>query len=151
VTASLDIPTGYPHPALTALRAYLADVTTALGVGLESCTVDHDTPVSAYVALDERLPGYPGHDVALLWDEVHGWSAAIESPPGGLTVLRHLGGTTVVPPPRHVARFVTALREDDHRVGHLEPVPLRRATGLDDLDTVLYEGPVDTVDTAAVG
>jgi hypothetical protein len=137
VTASLDIPTGHPHPALTALRAYLADVTTAVGVGLESSTIDHDIPVSAYVALDERLPGYPDHDVALLWDEVHGWSAAIETPSAGLTVIRHLGGTTVVPPPRQVARFVTALRADDHRVGHLEPMTLRRPTDLDDLEIVL--------------
>jgi hypothetical protein len=139
VTASLDIPTGHPHPALTALRAYLADVTTELGVGLESCTIDHDTPVSAYVALDEHLPGYPDHDVALLWDEVHGWSAAIETPSDDehLTVIRHLGGPTVVPPARHVARFVTALREDDHRVGHLEPAPLRDPADLDDLDTLL--------------
>ena len=59
MTASLDIPTGYSHPALTELRAYLAEVTTALGIGLESCTVDHDAPVSAYVALDEHLPGSP--------------------------------------------------------------------------------------------
>jgi hypothetical protein len=128
VTASLDIPTGLPHPAL---RAYLADVTTALGVGLESCTIDHDTPVSAYVALDERLPGYPGHDVALLWDEVHGWSAAIETPEDGLTVLRHLGGPVIDPPPQHVARFVAALREDDH----LHPVPPPRAA---DAATVRY-------------
>lgn len=139
MTASLDIPTGHPHPALTALRAYLADVTTTLGVGLESCTIDHDLPVSAYVALDERLPGYPGHDVALLWDEAHGWSAAIETPSDGLTVIRYLGGTTVVPPPWQVADFVTALRADDHRVGHLEPVPLRRPTDLDDLEIVLRE------------
>ena len=140
MTASLDIPTGHPHPALTALRAYLADVATGLGVGLESCTIDHDTPVSAYVALDERLPGYPDHDVALLWDETHGWSAAIETPTDGLdglTVLRHLGGTTIVPPPGQVARFVTALREDDHHVGRLEPALLRRPTDLDDLEAVL--------------
>lgn len=143
MTASLDIPTGHPHPALTALRAYLADVTTALGIGLESCTVDHDTPVSAYVALDEHLPGYPDHDVALLWDELHGWSAAIETPEDDhhLTAIRHLGGTTVVPPPEQVARFVTALREDDHRVGHLEPSPLRSPTDLDDLEAVLRGRP----------
>lgn len=139
MTASLDIPTGLPHPALTALRAYLADVTSELGVGLESCTVDHDVPVSAYVALDERLPGYPDHDVALLWDEVHGWSAAIETAADGLTTIRHLGGT-VVPPPRQVARFVSALRADDHGIGHLEPVPLRDPSDLDDLATVL-RGP----------
>ncbi|MGB3444131.1 MAG: DUF6292 family protein [Actinophytocola sp.] len=140
MTASLDLPTGHPHPALTALRTYLADVTTALGVGLESCTVDHDTPVSAYIALDERFPGYPDRDVALLWDEVRGWSAAIEPHRAhDLIVIRYLGDSngTIVPPPEHVARFVTALREDDHRIGHLAPANLRTAEGLDELDTVL--------------
>ncbi|MGV9301451.1 DUF6292 family protein, partial [Amycolatopsis sp. NPDC003676] len=31
----------------------------------------------AYVALDGHLPAYPGRDVALLWDEIHGWAAAV--------------------------------------------------------------------------
>ncbi|WP_409490367.1 DUF6292 family protein [Amycolatopsis sp. cmx-11-12] len=101
---------------------YLAEVTAALGVGLESCTVDHDSPVSAYVALDERLPRHPGRDVALLWDEVHGWAAAIETHSGeDLIVLRYLGGETATPPPARVARFVTALRENDDRAGQLTP------------------------------
>jgi hypothetical protein len=138
VTASLFTPTGHPHRALAALRAYLADVTNALGIGLESCTVDHDTPISAYVALDEQLPGYPGRDVALLWDEVHGWAAAIETHSGeDLIVLRYLGGPAVAPPPADVARFVRALREDDHRVGRLDPPILRAAGDLADLDTLL--------------
>ncbi|WP_414941900.1 DUF6292 family protein [Amycolatopsis sp. cmx-11-51] len=101
---------------------YLAEVTAALGIGLESCTVDHDSPVSAYVALDERLPRHPGRDVALLWDEMHGWAAAIETHSGeDLIVLRYLGGTTATPPPARVAHFVSALRADDDRVGQLTP------------------------------
>lgn len=140
MTASLHITTGHPHPAFTALQTYLADVTTALGVGLESCTVDHDSPVSAYVALDEHLPGYPDRDVALLWDEVHGWAAAIETHSGeDLIVLRYLGGPTVVPAPGHVAEFVTALRADDHRIGQLDPPDIRTPTGLADLDAALRD------------
>ncbi|MGK3205723.1 DUF6292 family protein [Amycolatopsis sp. MEPSY49] len=27
------------------------------------------------------MPGYPDRDVALLWGEVHGWAAAIETTP----------------------------------------------------------------------
>ncbi|WP_410616102.1 DUF6292 family protein [Amycolatopsis sp. lyj-109] len=128
MTASLELPTGYQHPAVTALLGYLHDVTAELGIGLESCTLDHDSPVSAYVALDIRLPHYPGRDVALLWDEVHGWAAAIETHSGeDLIVLRYLGGPTVAPAPRRVARFVTALREDDHSVGRQDPVQLRTA------------------------
>jgi hypothetical protein len=36
----------------------------ALGIGPECCTVDHDSPVSAYVAFDERRPGCPGRFTA---------------------------------------------------------------------------------------
>ncbi|GAA1959615.1 DUF6292 family protein [Amycolatopsis minnesotensis] len=138
MTTSLGIPTGHPHPALTALWTYLGDVTTALGIGPESCTVDHDSPVSAYVALDERLPGYPDRDVALLWDEARGWAAAVETHSGeDLIVLRYLGGRTIVPAPREIARFVTALHEDDHRIGRLDPPAIRPAAGLTDLDAAL--------------
>ncbi|WP_158887499.1 DUF6292 family protein [Amycolatopsis anabasis] len=138
MTASLHLPTGHSHPAITALRAYLADVTNALGIGLESCTVDHDTPVSAYIALDERLPGYPDRDVALLWDEIHGWSTAIETHSGeDLIVIRYLGGTTITPAPKHITRFLTALREDDHHIGRLDPPAIRTAGNLTDLETVL--------------
>jgi hypothetical protein len=140
VTASLPIPTGHSHPALAALWSYLADVTTVLGVGLESCTIDHDSPVSAYVALDEHLPGYPGRDVALLWDEVHGWAAAIETHSGeDLIAIRYLGGRTVVPPAARLAQFVKALREDDHGIGRLDPPSIRTAAGLAELDGVLRE------------
>ncbi|SFH30058.1 DUF6292 family protein [Amycolatopsis regifaucium] len=132
------MPVRHPHPALDAVWGYLAEVTGALGVGLESCTVDHDVPVSAYVALDERLPGHPDRDVALLWDEIHGWAAAIETHSGeDLIVLRYLGGKTVVPPPAQVSKFVKALREDDHRLGQLTPPSLRTASGLADLRAVL--------------
>ena len=138
MTASLNLPTGHPHPAMAALHAYLADVTNALEIGLESCTVDHDTPVSAYIALDEHLPGYPGRDVALLWDEVHGWSTAIETHSGeDLIVIRYLGGTTITPPPTHVAQFITALRDDDHHIGRLDPPTIRTAGSPTDLDVVL--------------
>ncbi|MEU3624567.1 hypothetical protein BS329_36320 [Amycolatopsis coloradensis] len=113
---------------LDAVWDYLAEVTAALGVGLESCTVDHDSPVSAYVALDERLPRHPERDVALLWDEIHGWAVAIETHSGeDLIVLRYLGGNTATPPPGRVARFVKALRENDDSVGQLTPPALPAA------------------------
>jgi hypothetical protein len=138
VKASLHIPTG--HPALAALWTYLADVAAALGIGLESCTIDHDTPVSAYVALDEHLPGYPDRDMALLWDEVHGWAAAIETNSGeDLIVLRYLGESTVVPPPDRLARFVSALREDDHSLERLDPPVVRNAAGLAELEALLRD------------
>ncbi|WP_410589963.1 DUF6292 family protein [Amycolatopsis sp. lyj-23] len=93
------------------LRAYLGEVARALGFGLESCTVDVDVPVSAYLAVDWRLRRFPERDVALLWDEVHGWAAAVEAACGeDMIVLSYLGGEDVLPPPDEVVRFLTALR-----------------------------------------
>lgn len=143
MTASIELPTGYQHPAVPALLGYLRDVTAELGIGLESCTIDHDSPVSAYVALDTRLPHYPGRDLALLWDEERGWAAAIETHSGeDLIVLRYLGGATIAPSPRRVARFVTALHEDDHTVGRPDPAELRSAGDDRELAALLHRPAV---------
>ena len=108
------------------LRGYLQAVTAALGIGLESCTVDLDTPVSAYVAIDWRLTRFPGRDVALIWDEQHGWAATIEAGCGeDVIVLAYLGGDDVLPDPRHVVRFMAALRRTTIRWAS----PIRRASG----------------------
>ncbi|MGA6162125.1 DUF6292 family protein [Amycolatopsis magusensis] len=107
------------------LRGYLEAVTSALGIGLESCTVDLDTPVSAYIAIDWRLGRFPGRDVALIWDEQHGWAVTIEAGCGeDVIVLAYLGGE-VLPDPRAVVRFLAALRADDHSLGQPDPPGLR--------------------------
>ncbi|RJQ82070.1 hypothetical protein D5S17_03880 [Pseudonocardiaceae bacterium YIM PH 21723] len=98
------------HAALTALRTYLVTVAEAVGVGSEAHTVDQDSPVSAYLALDSRLTSHPDRDLALLWDEESGWSAAVENrAEGDLITVSYLGGSTVVPPAQRVARFVQEL------------------------------------------
>ncbi|GLY38294.1 hypothetical protein Amsp01_043180 [Amycolatopsis sp. NBRC 101858] len=98
------------------------------------------TPVSPYVALVERLPGYPDHDVALLWVEPHGWTAAVETQSSeDLILVRYLGGITIIPPPPWVAGFVKALREDDHRIGLLDAVSIRTAAGFAEMDAVVRE------------
>ena len=95
------------------LPAYLAAVSAAVGVGAESCMADFGSPASAYIALDARLPHHPGQDVALLWDELHGWSAAVESDsPKDLLVVAYLGGA-LVPEPQRLARFLAAVRRGD--------------------------------------
>ncbi|WP_410565608.1 DUF6292 family protein [Amycolatopsis sp. cmx-4-61] len=107
------------------LRSYVGAVARAVGVGLESCTLDTGTPAAAYIALDWRLSRFPGHDLALVWDEVHGWAAAIEDATGA-TVLTYRGGE-VFPEPRAVVRFLAAVRADDPDAGTLEPPVLREA------------------------
>jgi hypothetical protein len=105
------------------LRGYLAAVARAVGVGLESCTLDAGTPAAAYIALDWRLARFPGNDLALVWDEAHGWAAAIEDRDGA-TVLAYLGGS-VLPEPRAVVRFLAAVRAGDPDAGTLEAPALR--------------------------
>ncbi|MEV7041556.1 DUF6292 family protein [Amycolatopsis sp. NPDC051061] len=113
------------------LRGYVAAVAGAVGVGLESCTLDAGTPAAAYIALDWRLTRFPDHDLALVWDEVHGWAAAIEDG-NGATVLAYLGGE-VLPAPRAVVRFLAAIRADDPDAGTLEAPSLREPGAHEDL------------------
>ncbi|MEV4602959.1 DUF6292 family protein [Amycolatopsis sp. NPDC049253] len=104
----------------------MAAVSAAVGVGVESCTVDLDDPVSAYVALDVRLRRRPGRDTALVRDERHGWSFAMETHSGeDLLVLAYLGGE-VVPEPIAVRRFVAGVRSAD-----AVPVPVPPEPGGD--------------------
>jgi hypothetical protein len=111
-----------------ALRGYLGAAAHHLGVGLESCTLDLDLPTSAYLALDRRLPEFPDRDVALLWNEVHGWAAAIETHSGeDLIVVSYLDTTTVTPSPRLLARFVHDLRRGGRRFARPDPLALRVA------------------------
>jgi hypothetical protein len=72
----------FDDTVLLGLHGYVRSVCRALGLRGECSYVQADAPVSAYIALDERLCRYPDHDVALLWDEHHGWSAAIETQSG---------------------------------------------------------------------
>ncbi|MDT8914922.1 DUF6292 family protein [Amycolatopsis sp. PS_44_ISF1] len=122
--ADLDV----HHRFDRALRGYLARVARAAGVGPESCTVDLGTPASAYIALDWRLGRFPGRDLALLWHEEHGWSAALDAAGGQDTiVLAYAEVQDVLPDPRTVVKFLAALRAEDHSAGRPDPRVLRRA------------------------
>lgn len=102
------------------LRGYVAAVAEALGVGLESCAIDPQPPASAYIALDQRVQRYPERDLALLWDERHGWSAAVETHSGGdLVVLTYRGGDPL-PTPGEMVEFVAGVRAG-HPVGQTGP------------------------------
>lgn len=141
VTTAPDVDLG---PRLQrALRGYLGAVAQRLGVGLESCTLDLDVPTSAYLAVDQTLPDFPDRDLALLWDEVHGWSAAIETHSGeDLIVVAYLDTTTVTPSPRLPARFLHELCRGHRRLGRTDPPALRVAGDhlalVRDLDSATY-------------
>lgn len=93
------------------LRAYVASVAARLGIGMESCCLDTGRPSQAYVALDHRLDQFPGRDLALVWDEDTGWTAALDARDGEeMVVVSRLYGD-VLPDPLTVARFVTSLNE----------------------------------------
>lgn len=91
------------------LRAYIHLVATELGVGPQSCATDPRPPASAYVALDVRLTRYPGRDVALLWDERHGWSACVETYSGEDLIVVAYRGHGLLPAPASVRAFVRDL------------------------------------------
>jgi hypothetical protein len=91
------------------LRQYARSVTDALGLNGECSCVLGEAPASLYLALDGHLARFPEHDVALLWDGRHGWSAAIEPRGGGdLVVVADFDGP-VFAPPLAVAQWVAAL------------------------------------------
>ncbi|PPK64969.1 DUF6292 family protein [Actinokineospora auranticolor] len=118
-----------------ALGEYLGAVAEELGVGAESTTVDLDTPLSAYIALDTELPDHPGRDTALLWDERHGWSVAVETHSGeDLVTVAHLAANAVAPAPRRIARFLAAVARGDRRRPQTAPVAIR---DVDDSESLL--------------
>lgn len=110
------------------LLGYLDAVAATLGVGLESCAVDLDVPASAYVALDWSFGRFPGRDVALTWDERHGWAAAVDAVGDQeLVVLAYLGGAEVVPEPGVLTRFLAGLGAGDSAFGRPDPPDFRDA------------------------
>lgn len=91
------------------LRAYVRAVSGAIGSGWEACSLDFDSPLGAYIALDWRLGTHPDCDLALLWHERQGWSAVVETPSGEDLTVARLGGP-VVAEPRAVVKFLAEVR-----------------------------------------
>lgn len=110
----------FDDSSVRGLRRYVRLVSLALGLRGECSYLHTDEPASAYIALDGELDKFPGRDVALLWDETHGWSTAIETHSGAdLLVVAYLG-QDVLPPPETVAAWVKRLFRD------APPAPGRR-------------------------
>jgi hypothetical protein len=118
------------------LRRYVGLVTEALGYTGHAFHVQTEAPANAYLPLDERMPAFPDRDVALLWDERHGWCGGIETASGeDLIVISYLGAD-VLPSPRMVARFATELIAGSGP-GQAEPPAFRALDADDDLPSRL--------------
>jgi hypothetical protein len=122
-----------PRSQLTrGLRRYVGLVTEALGYREHAFHVQTEPPATGYIPLDGRIPAFPDRDVALVWDERHGWCGAIETASGeDLLVVSYLG-TDVLPAPRVVARFAADLIAGSGP-GQAEPPGFRGAEADDDL------------------
>lgn len=114
------------------LRRYIALVSDAAGLRDSRYRLQLEPPVSIYLALDAHLPDVDDRDLALLWDEQHGWAAAIETASGEDLIIVSYLGVDVLPPPRLVAQYVTGLL-DGHIVGHPDPPAFRHLDTGDDL------------------
>ena len=88
------------------LATYVHTVADSLGVPLHAVHHEVSELANAYVALTRRSPTFPDLDLMLVWDERHGWSIAVETPPAdGPVVLAYLGGD-VLAEADEVHRFV---------------------------------------------
>jgi hypothetical protein len=96
----------YGSPA-RGLRRYVWSVAESLGVGPGCCYVQLESPVQAYIPLDDRLPALPGSDIALIWGPDQGWAVGVEDGPD-VVPLGRLGGD-VLPRPAVVAEFVKGI------------------------------------------
>lgn len=115
------------------LRQYVGLVTRALGLAAHGTYFSLEPPANAYVALDGRLATHPSRDVALLWDEQHGWSVAVETHGGAdLLVLTYLSDD-VVPEPAVVADLVRAVFAGTFAGPGTVPAPQEGAAPLQEL------------------
>lgn len=112
------------------LRRYAWLVADALRLSEQDYDVQLGPPAGLYFALQRRLGGFPERDLALVWDERDGWSAAIEVLNlSDLIPLTYLGHD-ILPAPRVVATFVGSLFAGE-QPGQADP-PALRAPGTDD-------------------
>lgn len=91
------------------LRRYVQLVAEEIGCSGDAFWVQLESPVSAYLPMEDQLPRYPNRDLALLWDERHGWCLAVETASGEDLIVVSYFGHSHVPPPRVVAAFVAQL------------------------------------------
>jgi Family of unknown function (DUF6292) len=104
----IDFDGDFDDSAARRARRYVREVVRGLGLRGDSSFVETEPRAGAYVALDGRLHNFPDHDVALLWNELSGWSAAVEDRIGELVEVARLEGDPR-PSPALVVRWVRGL------------------------------------------
>ncbi|WP_125681791.1 DUF6292 family protein [Amycolatopsis sp. WAC 04182] len=111
---------------LKGLHRYVSLVIEALGLHGDAYCVQLEPTASAYVALERRLPSRPDRDVALLWDELHGWALAVETGSGEDLLIVGYHGLELLPSPRVVASFAQRMFSDSPEAS-LDPPALETA------------------------
>jgi uncharacterized protein DUF6292 len=139
----MDLDFGFP--AAHGLRCYVRLVAEELGLTGESSYIQLEPPVHAYLAVDGRLAAFPARDVALLWDERHGWAAGVETDPGEELILLSYLDDDILPAPKLVACFVRGVITGTP--GQLDRPAFRTVGADDDLESrlVAYAGFGTTV------
>lgn len=122
----------YSSAAAQGLPRYVQRVAAELGLSGHGFFAQLEPPAHAYLALDTRVARFPNRDVALVWDEVHGWAVAVESRSGeDLVVLSYLGDDVLPDPDVVAARTRRILAGTDQ--ARTTPPALREASDHDDL------------------
>jgi len=88
--------------ALRALTRYVHRVAEGLGVGPESTWCELADQPNAYVALEHHRGRT---DMALVWDEQHGWAAVVETYSGEDMLVLAYFGPDPLPVPADVVAF----------------------------------------------
>jgi hypothetical protein len=92
VDHDIDFEIDFDDSAARQARRYVREVVAGLGLRGDSSFVETQPRIGAYVALEGRLPDFPDHDVALVWNERNGWSTAVEDRFGELVEVARLDG-----------------------------------------------------------
>ncbi|MFL6143779.1 MAG: DUF6292 family protein [Labedaea sp.] len=127
----MDLESEDDRPA-RGLHRYVQLVAEACGVGPDGFFLELERPLRAYLAVDGRLPQFPTRDVALWWEEEHGWAAGIETHSGRNLILLTYLGLDALPAPQAVVHFLADLFTERFP-GQPNPPALRRVTDTDGL------------------
>lgn len=112
IEPGIDFEIDFDDSAVREVRHYMGEVVAGLGLRGDSSMVEMEPRAAAYVALDGRLPDFPDHYVALVWDELTGWAVAVEDRLGELVEVARLAGDPR-PAPTAVVRWVAGLLHEE--------------------------------------